>query len=188
MPSFDERDLQETAARIRAKLDGDEETLDLLQQLLDQAQAHQEMWNDQLEQFEQGQKSLLKAVTMLAKQSQSHGKMLQSVHKGLVWLAKSQRTPIAKSQSLAKSQGTVMPLQTPGAGLSLEETAKRGILAKAIANVLGSNGGHSYPYDAALASRMLLRGDLTPKQHQVWKRSNRLHDDAWAALQQRRVG
>lgn len=71
--------------------------------------------------------------------------------------------------------------------MSLEDTARRAILAKAIATVLGSNGGHSCKYDVALASRMLLRGDLTPKQHNGWKKSGRPHDDAWAALQQRKM-
>src|SRR5262245_17028456 len=44
-------------------------------------------------------------------------------------------------------------------------------------------GRFTLRYDPTLASKMLLKGVITQRDHATWKRSNRVPDHAWAAMQ-----
>jgi hypothetical protein len=189
VPAFSREDLAATAQQIRDRLNGDHETLALLQELLDQAEQNNEQWQDQLSELQQGQSAIAKAVVMLARQNGGINKRLESMNKGLASLYRMQKAqgtgkPLGKS---LLSRGQQTPANQEG-GRTLEEQSRLGLLSKAIINTLGPRGGHSYPYNPGLASKMMLAGTLTAKQHKTWKASNRLHDDPWQHLQGRRAG
>ena len=188
---FSREDLADTAQRIKDRLDGDNETLALLQELLDQVQGNNEQWQDQLSELQQGQSDIAKAIVMLARQNSGVNKRLDSITKGVAAvfrMSKAQTVSTGKPLTKSLLGKTIPAAQRDNGGMTLDGAERLGTLAKTIRGVFGSNGGHSMVYNAPLASKMILEGTLAAKQHQVWKRSNRLHNDPYQALQRRKVG